>query len=396
MAVALAATPSAALSTAQLARRAGSFCLTRAGGIDVTRVNLLQLRRALETGRVTSRQLVATYLARVAALNHRGPHLGAVISTNPAAAFAAAAAADRARAAGRRLGPLAGIPVLVKDNYDTVDVATTAGAKAMLGPPPGDDATVVRRLRSAGAIILGKTNMSEWATAISPRQPLRFSDVGGFATNAYDSGDPGGSSNGSAIAAASSMAATTIGTETSGSIIVPAYRDSIVGIKPTRGLVSRTGVVPLLEQFDVPGPMAKTVTDAAVTLDEMVGVDPRDPVTRSQRGHVPRSYVQFLRPGALRGARIGVLRGAASTDPLLRITGLATIRGALIRARATLVEVPDTLYVSPFPAYATALFKQQLDDYLRHRPHSPQRSLADVVTSTAGAARGRCASASHF
>ena len=328
---------------------------------------------------MTSRQLVAAYLARIDALNHRGPHLGALITTHRATVFAAAAAADRARAEGRVRGPLAGIPVVVKDNFDTVDFATTAGAKAMLGSPPGRDATVVRDLRAAGAIILGKANMSEWATSIAPRAPLGFSDVGGFATNAYDNGDPGGSSNGSAIAAASTMAATTLGTETSGSIIFPALLDSVVGIKPTHGLTSRAGVVPLLDQFDVPGPIARSVSDAALTLDQMVGIDPRDPETRKQRGHVPRSYLQFLRAGALHGARVGVPRGAASRDPRLRITGLVTIRRALIRAGAVLVDVPDTLFVHTFPVYAKSLFKQQLDDYLQHRKHSPQRSLASIV-----------------
>jgi amidase len=358
---------------------AAAACPTTAGSIDVTRATVPEMRAALDAGTVTSRQLTETYLARIAALNDQGPRLHAVITVAPDA-LARADAADAARATGAPLGPLAGIPVLLKDNLDTFDLPTTAGAKAMLGAPPPRDAFVSARIREAGAVILGKANMSEWATSISKRQGLSFSNAGGRIRNPYDGGDTSGSSNGSAVAAASSLAALTVGTETQGSIMLPSFINSAVGIKPTLGLVSRGGVVPLIPEFDTPGPITRTVGDAALLLNLLTGVDRRDPVTRRQRGHVAADYTRALRPGALRGARIGVPRELAR-EPLARVVGRQRLVRALRAQGATIVPLHSPPFVGgPSLPAGQASFKRTLDEYLRDRGRtSPRHSLADVV-----------------
>ncbi|HWV85526.1 MAG TPA: amidase family protein [Capillimicrobium sp.] len=378
--LALAAWPAPRAGAQQPPATATAACPTTAGAIDVTRASVPELRAALDAGTVTSRQLVETYLARIAAVNRSGPDLRAVILTAPDA-LAQADAADAARAEGRPQGPLAGIPVLLKDNLDTHDMATTAGAKAMLGAPPPTDATVTAKLRAAGAVILGKANMSEWATSISKRAGLSFSDVGGRLHNPYDGGETSGSSNGSAIAASASLAALTVGTETQGSVVLPSFLNSAVGIKPTMGLVSRGGVVPLLPAFDQPGPITRSVTDAALLLSLMTGIDPRDPVTRRQRGHVPaEGYEAFLRTGALRGARIG-LAPTLARDPMARIVGQRRLIATLRRAGATIVPIRSKLWVGTAPGSAIyGEFKRAVNRYLRERgPTSPRHSLAEVI-----------------
>lgn len=354
-------------------------CPVRAGSVDVTKTTIPQLRAALAAGEVTSRQLTETYLARIAALNDAGPRLHAVVTTSPTA-LAQADAADFARTAGLPQGPLAGIPILLKDNLDTVDMPTTAGAKAMLGPPPPTDATVTAKLRAAGAIILGKANMSEWATSISKRAGLSFSDVGGRLHNPYDGGDTSGSSNGSAVAASSSLAAVTVGSETQGSIMLPSFINSAVGIKTTFGLVPRGGTIPLIPSFDVFGPIARNVTDAALLLNLMTGEDPRDPVTRAQRGQVTGGFERFLERGALKGARIGVPR-ALDPEPSTSIVGKRRIVRVLREAGATLVPMRETLFPGPPPINGIlGEFKAGLNEYLSERgPTSPQHSLAEVV-----------------
>jgi amidase len=354
-------------------------CPYRAGGVDVTTATIPQLRAALAAGRVSSVLLTRTYLARIAAVNDAGPHLHVVIMTAPDALMQARSA-DMARASGVNLGPLAGIPILLKDNLDTFDMPTTAGAKAMLGPPPPTDAFVAARLRNAGAVILGKTNMSEWATSISKRAGLSFSDVGGRLHNPFDGGDTSGSSNGSAIAATASLAAATVGSETQGSITLPSFVNSAVGIKPTYGLTSSGGVIPLVPTFDVVGPIARDVTDAALMLGLMTGVDPRDPATAEQEGHVTTDFTRYLRRGALRGARIGIPRPIAD-DPSARVTGLRQISKVLRAAGATLVPMPGKLFVGLPPANGVyGEFKSSLNEYLHARgPRSPRESLADVV-----------------
>jgi len=296
----------AVLLGAPTAAVAAPSCPVTAGSVDVTKADIVELRAALAAGAVTSHELTQTYLDRIAAVNHAGPGLHAVITVAPDALAQADAADAAARIAGAPAPPLRGIPVLIKDNLDTFDLPTTAGAVAMLGAPPPRDAYVVRRLRAAGAVILGKANMSEWATSMSARAGLSWSDAGGRARNPYTGGETSGSSNGSAIASSSSLAALTVGSETQGSIILPSFFNSAAGLKPTKGLVSGGGVVPLIPEFDTAGPIARDVTGVAALMTLMTGVDPRDPATKAQRGHVSRDYIRYLRPDALRGARIGV------------------------------------------------------------------------------------------
>jgi amidase len=376
--ISLAPTP----QRAEAGPAAPAACPSEVDGLDLTRATIPQIREALDSGQTTTRALTEGYLARIEALNQRGPKLRAVIVTAPDA-LEQADAADAARAAGTAEGRLAGIPLLIKDNFDTTEFMTTAGAKAMLGPPPPRDAFVVERLREAGAIVLGKANMAEWATKISDNQPLRFSDVGGMMHNPYTNGDTSGSSGGSAVASSSGLAASTIGSETAGSVILPSYFNSAVGIKPTRGLLSRGGVIPLLPQNDTPGPIDQNVTDAAEMLGLMTGVDPRDPVTARQVGHAFTDYSQFLDPNALEGARIGVQKPTG--DSLFSIPGLEEIRSNLEAAGATVVQLDDTLQVAgdnpqDFVSSFQAQFRASLNRYLRARgPTSPMESMADVV-----------------
>jgi amidase len=370
----------------------GASCPTTLGGLDLTTATIPQLRAALDSGQITSTGLVQAYLDRIYALNRRGPVLRPVIRTTPNA-LAQAQAWDAAHALGQpSFGPLAGIPVLLKDNLDTRDLQTTAGAKAMIGTPPPRDAFLTARLRQAGAIVLGKTNMDEWATTISRQQPHGFSDVGGLTLNPYTRGLPSGSSGGSAVAAASGLAGSTVGTETSGSIIDPAWVNSTVGIKPTRGLVSRGGVIPLLEQYDTPGPIDQNVTDAAVMLGLLTGVDPRDPVTRTQAGHASADYTQFLDTDSLQGARIGVPKLHDKID-LLRIPELTRIEDVLRARGATIVPVDSFLLLNVvngkvFANAFLAQFRKQVDTYLHGRGRtSPRHSFAAVVAYNA--ARGK-------
>jgi amidase len=358
-------------------------CPSSADGLNLTTATIPEQRAALASGTTSSQALVEGYLARIDALNLQGPRLRPVIVTAPDA-LEQAAAADAARAAGEPGGPLSGIPILLKDNLDTTEFQTTAGAKAMLGPPPPRDAFLVSRLRAAGAIVLGKANMDEWATAIDPAQPKGFSDVGGQTLNPYNNGNPSGSSGGPAVAAASGLAASTVGSETAGSIILPSFINSAVGIKPTRGLISRGGVIPLLAQNDTPGPIDQNVTDAAQMLGLMTGVDPRDPLTAKQVGHALTDYTQFLDPHALEGARIGIQKPIPGDD-LFAVPGRSEIRRNLEAAGATVIQLDDTLKVeggSPedFASSFLAQFRAQLNRYLRQRgPTSPMGSMEDVV-----------------
>jgi amidase len=354
-------------------------CPAMAGKVDVTRAGVPEIREALSAGEVTSRELTETYLARIAALNDTAPKLRAVIMTAPDA-LEQADAADRARTLGLVASPLAGIPVLIKDNLDTHDMPTTAGAKALLGPPPPTDAYVTAKLRAAGAVLLGKANMSEWATSISERAGLSFSDVGGRLHNPYDGGDTSGSSNGSAIAAAASLATATVGSETQGSIVLPSFINSAAGIKPTRGLVSRGGVVPLIPSFDTPGPIARDLASATELLGPMTGIDPRDPVTRQQRGKAHTDYTQFLDEAALRGARIGVMRNL-STEPTTRIIGRGRIVRTLRKQGARTVPLRERLFVGTAPGKAIfGEFKSSVSRYLRGRGATSRvHSLREVV-----------------
>jgi amidase len=282
-------------------------CGERAASYDVEEKSIAQLQEDLTSGAVTSEQLVQAYLARIAEIDDAGANLNSILSLNPQA-LDQARVLDEERAAGNVRGPLHGIPVLLKDNIETSENATTAGSLALADNMTGRDAPIVARLREAGAIILGKTNLSEWANIRSSASTSGWSAVGGLTRNPYAlDRNACGSSSGSGAAAAASLAAITIGTETDGSITCPAAINGLVGIKPTVGLVSRTHIVPISHSQDTAGPMGRTVSDVAALLNVIAGSDPNDPAT-AQADARRADYVAALDAESLRGRRIGVLR----------------------------------------------------------------------------------------
>ncbi len=276
---------------------------TRVAGINVDETTIPQLQRLMNRHRLSSVQLTQFYLHRIKKLN---PLLNAVITISPTA-LADARKADKARRGGSRL-PLLGIPVLLKDNVNTTGMPTTAGSWALAGSSPSD-AFIVQRLRAAGAIVLGKANLSEWANFRSAPSSSGWSGIGGQTNMPYVlDRNPCGSSSGSGVAAAADLATITVGTETDGSIVCPSGANADVGIKPTLGLLSRAGIVPISAEQDTAGPITRNVTDAAVMLGVMTGIDPNDAATAGQAGHAFTDYTQFLDRHALEGARIGVWR----------------------------------------------------------------------------------------
>ena len=290
----------------------------------------------MTAGDFDSHALVAAYLARIAALDRRGPRLQSVIELNPRA-LEDADALDAERRAGHVRGPLHGIPVLLKDNIDAVPMANSAGSLALASHRPARDAFLVARLRAAGAVILGKTNLSEWANFRSSFSSSGWSARGGQTRNAYAADrSPCGSSAGTATAIAASLATVGVGTETDGSIVCPSSVSGLVGLKPTVGLVSRDGIVPISASQDTAGPMARSVADAAQLLDALAGADATDPATQAPDRAQPR-YADAVTPGALRGARIGVLRRSAGFHPPTD----AVFERALASLRARGAELVD-------------------------------------------------------
>ncbi len=267
------------------------------------------LQRRMQSGQDTARSLAEQYLARIESIDRNGPSLHSVIETNPDA-LTIADRLDAERRSGRTRGPLHGIPVLIKDNIATADrMMTTAGSLALAGVKPPQDAFIVTRLREAGAVILGKTNLSEWANFRSTHSVSGWSGRGGLTRNPYAlDRNASGSSSGSGAAIAANLAAVAVGTETDGSIVSPSQTNGLVGIKPTLGLLSRTGIVPIAHSQDTAGPMARTVADAATLLGAMAGVDPEDPATRESGAKGSPDYTTALDPAGLKGARIGIVR----------------------------------------------------------------------------------------
>ncbi len=276
---------------------------------ELEELTIVDCQAAMGRGRYSARGVVEMYLARIAALDSAGPMLRAVIEVNPDA-LELAEALDRERAQRGPRGPLHGIPILLKDNIDTADrMQTTAGSLALRGVQRERDAFVAERLRAAGAVLLGKANMSEWANFRSTHSSSGWSARGGQALNPYAlDRTPCGSSSGSASAVSANMAAASLGTETDGSILCPASANGVVGIKPTLGLTSRAGVVPISHSQDTVGAFGRTVADAVALLSAIAGADPRDPATAANPNEAPVDYTQYLDAGALRGARIGVAR----------------------------------------------------------------------------------------
>ncbi len=278
---------------------------------DVSEKSIAELRAGFDRGDFTITEVARAYLERIDAIDSNGPSLNSVLTVNPEA-LDVARSLDRELAEGRVRGPLHGIPVLLKDNIDTSDLPTTAGSKLLEGSVPPEDAFIVARLREAGAVILGKSNLSEWANFHSSFSSSGWSRLGGQVRNAYDPArNPCGSSSGSAVATAASLAAFTIGTETNGSIVCPAQANGIVGLKPTVGLWSRTGIIPISQTKDSAGPMTRTVADAALVLGALAAVDTEDPATAPVDDHRSEDYTRYLDADDLKGRRIGFY-----TEPL--------------------------------------------------------------------------------
>lgn len=300
-------------------------------------LTIAQLQEQMQRGALDSRTLTRAYLDRIAQVDRAGPHLNAVIQLNPEA-MTEAALRDRERAGGTVRGPLQGIPILLKDNIDATPMATTAGSLALRDFHPKADAFLVKRLREAGAVILGKTNLSEWANFRSSDSISGWSAVGGQTHNPYVlDRNPCGSSAGSGVAASANLAAATVGTETDGSIICPAAVNGAVGLKPTVGLVSRDGIVPISWSQDTAGPITRTVADAAILLAAMAGRDSADASTGYATLNAPLDYVSRLRPGALKGARIGVVRSSFKFGPDVA----KAMEGAVATLRAAGATVVD-------------------------------------------------------
>ena len=338
---------------------------------------IADLNVAFESGTLTSERLVSDYLARIEAYDDAGPELNSVLWLN-GRALETARALDRERRDTGPRSPLHGIPVVLKDNIDTADMPTTAGSALLAGSVPPDDAFIVQKLRAAGAIVLAKVNMSELASGVT------MSSVGGFIRNPHDPArSPSGSSGGTGAAVAAALGQWGIGTDTGGSVRGPSTANGIVGLKPTHGLVSRDGIVPLALSFDMAGPMARSVYDVAVALGVMAGPDPSDPATVKGEGHFESDYTQFLDPGALAGARIGVARDFLGQDTEVDWIVKASLR-VMERAGATLVDVrvPEWLLDVKGDWYTTIRwreFRAQIPEYLATLGPDYPKTLAEMV-----------------
>lgn len=355
-------------------------------GCPVLEVSIPALQQAMNEGRCTSRSIVEAYLARIDSLDRNGPMLRSIIEINPDV-LAIADSLDRERASGNVRGPLHGVPIVLKDNVATADgMTTTAGALALEGSIAPEDAGLVDRLREAGAVLLAKANMSEWAHFRDPTASSSWSGRGGQAVNPYVlDRSPCGSSSGTGVAVSANLTAAGVGTETDGSIVCPSSATSLVGIKPTIGLVSRSGVIPIAESQDTAGPMARSVEDAAILLGAIAGPDVRDAATDSSEGHVHADYTTFLDADGLVGARIGVLRvgnffGYSKHSDSLANAAIRDMQraGAVIVDSLELLD-PKTYQDDEFTVLLYE-FKHGVNAYLQWLgDDAPVASLADVI-----------------
>jgi amidase len=357
-----------------------------ASSFEWEEATIAELQAAMSSGALTALELTRAYLERIAALDHDGPRLNAILETNPEAE-AIADALDAERAVGHVRGPLHGIPVVLKDNIATEDaMQTTAGSLALVGSKVPRDAGIARTLREAGAVLLAKSNMSEWTGFRG--WPLRsgWSGRAGQGHNPYALGyTPGTSSSGSAAAVSANLTVGGVGTETYGSILMPSALCGVVGVKPTLGLTSRSGVIPIAFSRDVTGPICRTVADAATLLGGMVGVDPYDEFTRASRGHFHTDYRPFLDPGGLRGARLGYWsadrlfgRDRGLIDPVVAsaVEGIRELGATVVDDVRVRHEVES---VGHHIAVLFTEFRPGIDAYLAGLTESPVRTLADVI-----------------
>jgi amidase len=352
----------------------------------VEELTIGELGEGLSSGRFTSSLLVQSYLDRIEALDHRGPMLHAMIETNPEA-IELANALDAERRAGKVRGPLHGIPIIVKDNIGTADkMHTSAGSFALATSIAPADAFLVTRLREAGAIILGKSNMSEWSSFRSTHPSSGWSGRGGQTRNPYAlDRSPAGSSSGTAVAVAASYAAAAVGTETDGSIVCPSSACSVVGLKPTVGLISRSGIIPVARSQDTAGPMGRTVTDVAILLNALVGADDEDEATKASRGRALADYTKFLRSDALDGAVIGLMRptffGYSAEFEATRAIDSLESAGAKVE----MIDVPHIdEYADSEKLVLLYEFKDGINRYLASLgPDAPVKSLREIIVYNA-------------
>ena len=354
---------------------------TQAKPFELDELTISDLQAGMASGQYSAYSVTEKYLWRIEEIDKRGPALASVIEINPEAP-AIAKALDNERNAGKIRGPLHGIPVLIKDNIDTADrMQTTAGSLALLGSRPARDSFVAQKLREAGAVILGKTNLSEWANIRSAHSSSGWSGRGGQTKNPYAlDRNPCGSSSGSGAAVAANLCAAAVGTETDGSVVCPSSANGIVGIKPTLGLVSRSGVIPIAHSQDTAGPMARTVRDTAILLTALAGVDPRDSATAASQGKTA-DFTQFLDPNGLRGARIGVARKYFGfNDAVDKLMDTAIVE--MKRAGAEIVDPADLPSHGKFDdtEFTVLLYelKADLNAYLSGRPGAPA-SLKEII-----------------
>jgi amidase len=359
--------------------------VAKAKPFELEEITITELQDGLQSGKFTARSLTEMYLARIEAVDKKGPAVNAVIEINPDALAIADELDKERKSKGVRGRPLHGIPVLIKDNIDTADkMATTAGSLALVGSKPAKDAFLVKKLREAGAVLLGKTNLSEWANFRGSRSTSGWSGRGGQTKNPYAlDRNPSGSSAGSGVAVAANLCAVAVGTETNGSIVSPSSCNGIVGIKPTVGLISRGGVIPISHSQDTAGPMARTVRDAAILLGALAGIDPDDKITAEADGKAVVDYTKSLDAKALKGATIGVARNFFGFHEAVEAV-MKTALDVLKEQGATLIDVTDLAGLNRLgQAPMTVLlyeFKADLNAYLeRLGPKAPVKSLKDLI-----------------
>jgi amidase len=349
---------------------------------ELDETSIANLQAAMASGKFSSRSIAEKYLARIEEIDKQGPAINSVIEVNPEA-LAIADALDKERKENHIRGPMHGVPVLIKDNIDTADsMQTTAGSLALLGSKPRRDSFVAQKLRESGAVILGKTNLSEWANIRSSHSSSGWSARGGQTLNPYAlDRNPCGSSSGSGAATAANLCAVAVGSETDGSVVCPASANGLVGIKPTLGLISRAGIIPIAHSQDTAGPMARSVRDAAILLGALAGVDPRDSATAASEGKAVADYTKFLDSHGLRGARIGVARKYfGSNDAQDQL--MNNLIDAMRRQGAEIIDPADLPTHGKFDdtEFLVLLYelKADLNAYLAARPGAPT-SLKDII-----------------
>ncbi|MGQ3057833.1 MAG: amidase family protein [Nevskia sp.] len=384
------------LALATCAALAAGWTAAPAAALELESATIADLQAAMASGALSAEKLAGLYLARIEAYDQKGPVLNTVITLNPKA-LELARTLDAERKAGKLRGPLHGIPIVLKDNFDTFDLPTTGGSQLLKGSIPPDDAFVVKKLRAAGAIVLAKVNLSEWAGgggsvsgATDPEVikagtvPNGSSSMGGQTRNPHDlARGPSGSSGGTGAAIAAAFAQFGLGTDTGGSVRGPSSANGIVGLKPTLGLMSRDGIIPLALSFDTGGPMARSVEDLAVALGVMTGVDPADPATAKSAGHAEQDYLKYLKRGALKGARIGIARDFMGKDAGTDLVMARAIEMLRLKG-ATVVDIkyPDYLLAAKQPLLTLMMsseFKAQVTDYLKTTGPAYPKTFEQVV-----------------